>query len=109
MSAGLCLCLAATDASLRAPSVTVDGKFPALLLNVNNTSTATRLHQVHVVCFVLQMGPDSAPAVKLSEQVQGSSVVPIHAAPKAVPPKVLQGAIPSGHIPKPVILPDYIA
>ncbi|XP_019908673.2 MARVEL domain-containing protein 2 isoform X2 [Esox lucius] len=29
--------------------------------------------------------------------------------PKAVPRKVLQGSIPSGHIPKPVILPDYIA
>lgn len=43
------------------------------------------------------------------EHVQGSSVVPIEAAPKAVPPKVLQGTIPSGHIPKPVILPDYIA
>ncbi|XP_024918286.1 MARVEL domain-containing protein 2 [Cynoglossus semilaevis] len=42
-------------------------------------------------------------------QVQGSSVVPIHGVPKAVPAKVLQGAIPSGHIPKPVIVPDYIA
>ncbi|XP_061732120.1 MARVEL domain-containing protein 2 isoform X2 [Nerophis ophidion] len=27
----------------------------------------------------------------------------------AIAPKVLQGAIPSGHIPKPVIVPDYIA
>ncbi|XP_076614709.1 MARVEL domain-containing protein 2 [Chaetodon auriga] len=52
---------------------------------------------------------DSAPAAKGPERVQGSSVVPIQAAPKAVPPKVLQGTIPSGHIPKPVILPDYIA
>uniref|UniRef100_A0A3P8W1B3 OCEL domain-containing protein n=1 Tax=Cynoglossus semilaevis TaxID=244447 RepID=A0A3P8W1B3_CYNSE len=34
---------------------------------------------------------------------------PIHGVPKAVPAKVLQGAIPSGHIPKPVIVPDYIA
>lgn len=42
-------------------------------------------------------------------QVQGSSVVPIHGVPKAAPAKVLQGAIPSGHIPKPVIVPDYIA
>uniref|UniRef100_A0A8P4KBF4 MARVEL domain-containing protein 2 n=2 Tax=Dicentrarchus labrax TaxID=13489 RepID=A0A8P4KBF4_DICLA len=49
------------------------------------------------------------PAAKVPEQVQGSSVVPIQAALKAVPPKVLQGAIPSGHIPKPVIMPDYIA
>ncbi|XP_041815562.1 MARVEL domain-containing protein 2 [Chelmon rostratus] len=55
------------------------------------------------------MVPDSAPAAKGPEQVQGSSVVPIQAAPKAGPPKVLQGTIPSGHIPKPVILPDYIA
>uniref|UniRef100_UPI0037E7350F MARVEL domain-containing protein 2 n=1 Tax=Semicossyphus pulcher TaxID=241346 RepID=UPI0037E7350F len=54
------------------------------------------------------MAPVSGPAHKAPEQVQGSSVVPIQAAPKAVPPKVLQGAIPSGHIPKPVILPDYI-
>ena len=43
------------------------------------------------------------------EHVQDSSVVPIKAAPKAVPPKVLQGTIPSGHIPKPLIMPDYIA
>ncbi|XP_026211550.1 MARVEL domain-containing protein 2 [Anabas testudineus] len=50
-----------------------------------------------------------APAPKHPEQVQGSSVVPIQAAPKAAPAKVLQGAIPAGHIPKPVILPDYIA
>lgn len=52
--------------------------------------------------------PDSAPIHKAPEQVRGSSVVPIHAAPKAIPPHILQGAIPSGHIPKPVIVPDYI-
>ncbi|XP_062340463.1 MARVEL domain-containing protein 2-like [Osmerus eperlanus] len=45
----------------------------------------------------------------IPEQVQHSTVVPIQAAPKVGLPKVLQGAIPSGHIPKPVILPDYIA
>ncbi|XP_030598869.1 MARVEL domain-containing protein 2 [Archocentrus centrarchus] len=55
------------------------------------------------------MVTDSAPAPRVPEQVQGSSVVPIQAAPKAVPAKILQGAIPSGHIPKPVIVPDYIA
>lgn len=55
------------------------------------------------------MVTDSAPAPRIPEKVQGSSVVPIHTAPKAVPAKVLQGAIPSGHIPKPVIVPDYIA
>lgn len=54
------------------------------------------------------MVPVSAPGPRAPEQAQGSSVVPIQAAPKAVPPKVLQGTIPSGHIPKPVILPDYI-
>lgn len=43
------------------------------------------------------------------EQVQGSSVVPIQAGPKQAAAKILQGAIPSGHIPKPVIVPDYIA
>ncbi|XP_007577341.1 MARVEL domain-containing protein 2 [Poecilia formosa] len=53
--------------------------------------------------------PDSAPAPRFPEQVQGSSVVPIQAAPKPLPPKVIQGAIPSGHIPKPVIVPDYLA
>uniref|UniRef100_A0A4W6DIR5 MARVEL domain containing 2 n=1 Tax=Lates calcarifer TaxID=8187 RepID=A0A4W6DIR5_LATCA len=53
--------------------------------------------------------PDAAPAPRTPEQVQGSSVVPIQAAPKPVPAKILQGAIPSGHIPKPVIVPDYIA
>ncbi|KAL6096465.1 marveld2 [Pungitius sinensis] len=43
-------------------------------------------------------------------QVEGSSVVPIRAAPMAAAPPlhVLQGAIPSGHIPRPVIVPDYI-
>ncbi|KAL0965356.1 hypothetical protein UPYG_G00280190 [Umbra pygmaea] len=39
-----------------------------------------------------------------------SNVVPMQAVvSKTGPSKVLQGAIPSGHIPKPVILPDYIA
>ncbi|XP_076019753.1 uncharacterized protein LOC143010996 [Genypterus blacodes] len=49
------------------------------------------------------------PAHKAPEQERGSSVVPIGAVPKSAPPKVLQGIIPSGHIPKPLILPDYIA
>nr|XP_019937747.1 PREDICTED: MARVEL domain-containing protein 2 [Paralichthys olivaceus]XP_019937748.1 PREDICTED: MARVEL domain-containing protein 2 [Paralichthys olivaceus]XP_019937749.1 PREDICTED: MARVEL domain-containing protein 2 [Paralichthys olivaceus]XP_019937750.1 PREDICTED: MARVEL domain-containing protein 2 [Paralichthys olivaceus] len=54
---------------------------------------------------------DSGPAhvFKTPEQAQESSVVPIQAAPKAAAAKILQGAIPSGHIPKPVIVPDYIA
>ncbi|CAK6956025.1 MARVEL domain-containing protein 2 [Scomber scombrus] len=54
----------------------------------------------------------SLTAPKAPEQVDGSSVIPIQAAPRATkagPPKVLQGGIPSGHIPKPVIVPDYIA
>ncbi|XP_042364767.1 MARVEL domain-containing protein 2-like [Plectropomus leopardus] len=60
------------------------------------------------------MGPVSAPEPRAPEprapqQVEGSSVVPIHSAPKSVPPQILQGTIPSGHIPKPVIVPDYIA
>uniref|UniRef100_A0A3Q1CNM1 MARVEL domain containing 2a n=1 Tax=Amphiprion ocellaris TaxID=80972 RepID=A0A3Q1CNM1_AMPOC len=56
-----------------------------------------------------EMVPVSDPAPRTPEQVQGSSVIPIQAAPKAAPAKVLQGTIPSGHIPKPVIVPDYIA
>lgn len=55
------------------------------------------------------MVPVSVPADNGPEHVQGSVVVPVQAAPKSVPPKVLAGPIPSGHIPKPVILPDYIA
>lgn len=55
------------------------------------------------------LASESAPVRKLPEQVQGSSVVPIQASPKAAPKKVLQGAIPSGYIPKPVVVPDYIA
>ncbi|XP_031157080.1 MARVEL domain-containing protein 2 isoform X1 [Sander lucioperca] len=55
------------------------------------------------------IAPVSASAARAPEQIQGSSVVPIQAAPKAVPPHILQGAIPSGHIPKPVIVPDYIS
>lgn len=54
------------------------------------------------VSALLQMAPVSGP-------VEGSVVIPVQAAPKVVPPKVLPGPIPSGHIPKPVILPDYIA
>lgn len=53
--------------------------------------------------------PVSAPSAKSPEHIQDSSFAPVHAAHKAIPPKVLQGPIPSGHIPKPVILPDYIA
>lgn len=55
----------------------------------------------------LQLVPDTVR--KGPEQVQGSSVVPIQAGPKQAAAKILQGAIPSGHIPKPVIVPDYIA
>ncbi|KAG7231626.1 hypothetical protein INR49_010981 [Caranx melampygus] len=51
-----------------------------------------------------------APPPKTPDQVEGSSMAPVHApAAKAVQPKILQGAIPSGHIPKPVVVPDYIA
>ncbi|XP_028457364.1 MARVEL domain-containing protein 2 isoform X1 [Perca flavescens] len=53
--------------------------------------------------------PVSASAARAPEHIQDSSVIPIQAAPKAVPPHILQGAIPSGHIPKPVIVPDYIS
>ncbi|XP_040914242.1 MARVEL domain-containing protein 2 isoform X2 [Toxotes jaculatrix] len=58
--------------------------------------------------FGHEVVPAPGPAPRNPEQVQGSSVVPIQA-PKAVPAKILQGNIPSGHIPKPVIVPDYIA
>lgn len=51
------------------------------------------------------MVPLSAPK---PVQVTESSVIPIPAAPRPGPHRVLQGAIPSGHIPKPVIMPDYI-
>lgn len=61
------------------------------------------------VSAFLQMAPVSVPADDGPQHVQGSVVIPVQAAPKAVPPKVLPGPIPSGHIPKPVILPDYIA
>ncbi|XP_061589155.1 MARVEL domain-containing protein 2 [Cololabis saira] len=55
------------------------------------------------------MVPVSAPAPRSPKQIRDSSYVPIQVAPKAAPTKVLQGTIPSGHIPKPVIVPDYIA
>ncbi|CAL8328001.1 unnamed protein product [Boreogadus saida] len=48
-------------------------------------------------------------ATKPPVQVSESTVVPIRAGPRPGPPQILQGAIPSGHIPKPVIMPDYIA
>ncbi|KAK7895475.1 hypothetical protein WMY93_020800 [Mugilogobius chulae] len=55
------------------------------------------------------LAPETVIVRKVPEQVQGSSVVPIQASPKAAPKKILQGAIPSGYTPKPVIVPDYIA
>ncbi|XP_068608599.1 MARVEL domain-containing protein 2 [Brachionichthys hirsutus] len=69
------------------------------------------MHPAHTGAAQTLMVPVqvSASATKRPEEVQSSSVVPIRAAPKPAPPKVLQGPIPSGHIPKPVILPDYIA
>ncbi|KAJ3605145.1 hypothetical protein NHX12_027195 [Muraenolepis orangiensis] len=55
--------------------------------------------------YGVEMVPLSAPK---PVQVTESSVIPIPAAPRPGPHRVLQGAIPSGHIPKPVIMPDYI-
>ncbi|CAL8318314.1 unnamed protein product [Lota lota] len=65
---------------------------------------AARMYRVK---YGVEMVPLSAP--KPQVQVSDSTVVPILAAPQHGPPLVLQGAIPSGHIPKPVIMPDYIA
>ena len=62
---------------------------------------------IPVVCLLRQMVPLSA--TKPQVQVSESTVVPFPAGPRHGPPQVLQGAIPSGHIPKPVIMPDYIA
>ncbi|RVE66234.1 hypothetical protein OJAV_G00124050 [Oryzias javanicus] len=53
--------------------------------------------------------PVSDPLPRIPEAVRDGAVVPIKAAPKAAPAKVVQGSIPSGHIPKPVIVPDYMA
>ncbi|CAN9504566.1 unnamed protein product [Ophioblennius macclurei] len=53
--------------------------------------------------------PGPISAHKAPEQERGSSVVPIRSVPDAAPAKVLQGIIPSGHIPKPVIVPDYVS
>ncbi|XP_077353114.1 MARVEL domain-containing protein 2 [Festucalex cinctus] len=52
--------------------------------------------------------PAGAPAGTKTPR-QESSVASVQDAPIALAPKILQGAIPSGHIPKPVIVPDYIA
>ncbi|CAL9682384.1 unnamed protein product [Knipowitschia caucasica] len=55
------------------------------------------------------LDPEATTARKLPEQVHGSSVVPIQTSPKLASKRFLQGTIPSGFIPKPVIVPDYIA
>lgn len=83
-----------------------------LFIHVDKLATRARtLFQFR--CFVpavsLQTHPVSAPTDKYREEVPDSAFVPLQSAPKAMQPKVLQGTIPSGHIPKPVILPDYIA
>ncbi|XP_077478544.1 MARVEL domain-containing protein 2 isoform X1 [Stigmatopora argus] len=57
---------------------------------------------------LLQLDTAGAP-VNRENSGQESPVVFSRDVPIAVAPKVLQGAIPSGHIPKPVIVPDYIA
>ena len=107
-----------TDVSLQHTSCTIIGKDYVLLFTVKLIiQTGTYIltfffvyesMTVTALSLCLQMVPDSGPAPRAPEQVQGSSVVPIQAAPKAAPPHVLQGTIPSGHIPKPVIVPDYI-
>ncbi|XP_077398732.1 MARVEL domain-containing protein 2 [Vanacampus margaritifer] len=67
-----------------------------------------QMQQSEFVAAQSLLTPAGAPAGTKSPR-QESSLVSVQDAPVAVAPKILQGAIPSGHIPKPVIVPDYIA
>ena len=78
----------------------------ALVCVLAHTHTHIIIYIYPVVCAFLQMAPVAVPADDGPQHIKGSVVIPVQAAPK---PKVLPGPIPSGHIPKPVILPDYIA
>ncbi|XP_061658190.1 MARVEL domain-containing protein 2 [Syngnathoides biaculeatus] len=58
-----------------------------------------------------EFGAPQSPPVPASTDTRRQAATPasVREPPVAVAPKILQGAIPSGHIPKPVIVPDYIA
>ncbi|XP_051540271.1 MARVEL domain-containing protein 2-like [Myxocyprinus asiaticus] len=74
---------------------------------------ARRLREGHGQEMQLRESPADVPLVVDGSRIPEHVLVPVQHAPAAAPavskPKIMKGHIPSGHTPKPVIMPDYIA
>ncbi|XP_051971895.1 MARVEL domain-containing protein 2-like [Xyrauchen texanus] len=72
---------------------------------------ARRLRERHGQEMQLRESPADVPLVVDGSRIPEHVLLPVQHAPTAAAakPKIMKGHIPSGHAPKPVIVPDYIA